>query len=64
MDFKMDNTIEDTVWTIDMVYRGRFANANNELKEISREGKYYYYIDFVNDYSFEVFSNSVIAELK
>jgi len=64
MDFKMDNTREDTLRTIDVIYRGRFADANNELKEISTEGKCYYYIDFVNDYSIEVFSNSVIAELK
>ena len=64
MNFKIDDATDDAVWTIDMIYRGRFADANNELKEISNEGKYYYYIDFVNDYSFEVFSNSVIAELK
>ncbi|MDB4903141.1 MAG: hypothetical protein JWQ63_2422 [Mucilaginibacter sp.] len=62
MNFKIDNS--NSEWTIDTIYRGRFADQNDGLGEISNQGKYYYYINFYADYSFEVFSDSVIAELK
>ena len=64
MNFKIDETTCNSEWTIDMVYRGRFTDENNELMEISDEGQYYYYIDFYDGYSFEFFSDSVTAQLK
>jgi len=64
MSFKIDKTNYNSEWTIDLAYRGRFEDTKGILGEMSNEGKYYYYINFYDDYSFEVFSNSVIAELK
>jgi hypothetical protein len=64
MNFKVDNTPYNSCRAIDMIYRGRFEDENSELKESSDEGKYYYYIDFLDDYSFEIFSDYAIAELK
>ncbi len=64
MDFKIDERTNNSEWTIDIVYRGRFAEENDDLKEITAEVRYYYYIDFCEGYSFEVFSDSVTAELK
>lgn len=63
MNFKIDEN-NDADWVVDIFYRGRFVDQNEVLSEVSVEGKYYYYLDFYNDYSFELFSNSVIAEFK
>ena len=64
MNFKIDNGACNSEWTLNIAYRGRFEDQNAGLGEVSNEGKYYYYLDFYDDYSFEVFSDSVIAELK
>jgi len=64
MNFKIDVEAYNSEWTIDIVYRGRFVDKDDILKEMSIEGKYYYYLNFYEDYSFEIFSDSVIAELK
>lgn len=63
MNFKIENDKGDSTNTIDNIYRGRFEIETNDLAEISDERKYYYYINFCNDYSIEVFSDLVTAEL-
>jgi len=49
--------------TIDMMYRGRFEMNNGELEEVSNNGLYYYYINFLPDVSFELFARSVKANV-
>jgi hypothetical protein len=49
---------------VDTLYRGRFETPEGELLEKSLTGKNYYYISFVDDTQFEVFSNNVIARVK
>ena len=50
-------------WTINNIYRGRFEISKDELNEISKDGRFYYYIDFYQGYSFELFANAVRAKL-
>jgi hypothetical protein len=50
--------------TIDTIYRGRFEESKGILLEQSKSGKNYYYINFVEGFSFEIFSNKVMAKLK
>jgi hypothetical protein len=63
MNFKIDHPFDESSLTIDQLYRGRFENQSNELAEVSNEGKFYYYISFCEDHSFQVFADSVTAEL-
>ncbi len=50
-------------WTINNIYRGRFENKLGVLSELSIDGRYYYYIDFYQDYSFELFARAVKANV-
>ena len=50
--------------TIDTIYRGRFEESKGILCEQSKNGKSFYYINFVEYFSFEILSNKVIAKLK
>jgi hypothetical protein len=47
--------------TIDNFYRGRYE-VNNALMEYSPEGKAYYYFEFYDGYSFEVFAMHLILQ--
>src|SRR5476651_2193062 len=42
--------------TIDTIYRGRFEESKGILCEQSNNGKSFYYINFVEDFSFEILS--------
>ena len=46
--------------TIDMMYRSRFEK-NGQLHEISKEGLFYYYVNFYDGLSFEVLAREVKA---
>ena len=50
--------------TIDTIYRGRFEESKGVLCEQSKNGKSFYYINFVGDFSFEILSNKVMAKFK
>jgi hypothetical protein len=63
MNFKIGQADDDSQWTIDQIYRGRFEDSKNDLMERSDEGKFYYYIEFCGDYSLEILSDTVLAEL-
>lgn len=44
--------------TVDNIYRGRFEK-NGKLFEHSEKGLYYYYVDFYQDYSIELFASEL-----
>jgi hypothetical protein len=48
--------------TLDTFYRGRYE-VDGDVKEFSQEGKPYFYIDFDEEYSIELFTSSVVAIL-
>lgn len=58
---KKDNESPDE-WTINNIYRGRFQKEEDVL-ELSNDGRSYYYIDFYQDYSFELFARDVTAKV-
>jgi|SRR5690554_3664232 len=43
--------------TIDNLYRGRFESEG--LKELSEDGRSYYYIEFYTGFSFELFASQI-----
>ncbi|HZX58837.1 MAG TPA: hypothetical protein VFE54_08930 [Mucilaginibacter sp.] len=59
---KDDNELPGA-WTIDNIYRGRFEIDSGILSDVSNDGRYYYYIDFYQDYSFELFAKAVKANV-
>lgn len=46
--------------TIDSLYRGKFEGRNG-LQEIAEDGRSYYYIEFYNGFSFELFAKGIIV---
>jgi len=61
--FSLKNDENPDKWTIDNIYRGRFEKGGDSLSEISDNGRYYYYIDFCKEYSFELFAKTVTAKV-
>jgi hypothetical protein len=49
--------------TLDIMYRGRFEMNNGQLGELSDDGMYYYYINFLPGVAFELFARSVKAKI-
>lgn len=45
--------------TIDSIYRGRFE-ANGDLHEYTEDGRPFYYLDFLETYSFQFFSKDLV----
>lgn len=68
ISIRFENTVFDIVnlnfksilksLTLDNFYRGRFE-IDNSLKEYSDEGQGYFYLEFYEDCSIQLFSNSV-----
>jgi len=62
MNFKVESNLNP--WTVSIMYRGRCDAENESLAEMTADGKYYYCLDFYDDYAFELRASSVIAILK
>jgi hypothetical protein len=50
-------------YTIDNIYRGLFENGTSNIQEKSDNDQYYFYIDFYQDCSFELFAKNVEANI-
>ncbi len=57
--FNIQDLVAESL-TIDNIYRGRFLE-DEILKDLSADGKSYMYIDFVEEISFEFFSDGLVV---
>lgn len=54
---------ERGLWTIDLMYRGRFEDAEGILLD-GLDGRNYYYVNFFEDYTIELFAKTVTAHIE
>ena len=58
--FELNNS--STPETVDNLYKGRYE-ANNQLNELSSDGKFYFYLEFDEGHKIEFFSKYLVVNL-